>query len=161
MKTDRRNNAELKNNLKTVVDKGNLRVYDQYLLEEMRLFEDKKGKESIKHDQYEGTSHFDIVAALKFASWMLSDRNRMADVLAITPLLETGKTREQQYLEAVLAANSARTGREAFRNQLQKENMEELKSGNEVPLKYDEVKMEDMGDITSMWTPFRGFTRKR
>jgi hypothetical protein len=161
MKTDRRNNAELKNNLKTLVDKSDLRVFDPYLLEEMRLFEDKKGKENIKHDQYDGTSHFDLVAALKFASWMLSDRNRMEDVLAITPLLEMGKTREQQYLEAVLAANSARTGREAFRQQLERENMEELKSEGDVPLQYDEIKMKDMGDVTSMWNSFKGFVRKR
>ncbi|MFA5031237.1 MAG: hypothetical protein WC495_06665, partial [Patescibacteria group bacterium] len=40
-------------------------------------------------------------------------------------------------------------------------NMEELKSGDDVPLQYDEIKMKDMGDVTSMWNSFKGFVRKR
>lgn len=160
-KSDRKNNIDLKNNLKTVVDKGMVSVVDEFLLEEMRLFEDKKGKENITHSRYDGTSHFDLITALKFATWMMSDRSRMKDVMAISPLIDSNQSREQQYLEAVLGANISRNAHESFRKQMQRENMEQLKTEGEVPLSYNEISIKDMGDVTSMWKPFGRITRKR
>ena len=161
LKSDRKNNVDLKNNLKTTVDKGNIKILDQFLLEEMRLFEDKKGKENIDHGTYDGISHFDLVTALKYSTWMLSDRSRMQDVLAINPLIESGTSREAQYLDAILGANSSRNPADSFRKQMERDNMEELKSEDEVPLNYREIKSEDMGDLTSMWKPFGRLWRKR
>jgi hypothetical protein len=161
LKSDRKNNIDLKSNLKTVIDKGIVSIIDEYLIEEMRLFEDRKGKENITHPKYDGVSHFDLITALKFSTWMLSDRDRVKDVLSITPLIDSGPSRDQQYLEAVLGANSARSPREAARKQMQRDNMEELKTDGEVPLKYNEVNATDMGDLTSMWNPFGRLWRKR
>jgi hypothetical protein len=160
-RTDRKNAIDLKNNLKTVIDKGMVSVCDEFLLEEMRLFEDRKGKEVLAHRQYQGVSHFDLVTALKFSTWMLSDRDRIKDVMTITPLLELGMSRERQYLDAILGANANRTPREAFRRQMERDNMEELRSDNEVPLKYDEVTAKDMGDMTSLWRSASQVWRKR
>lgn len=161
LKVDRKNTVDLKNNLKTVVDKGRIKILDEYLLEEMRLFEDRRGKENINFPNYQGTSHFDLTTALKFSTWMLSDRSRMADVLSITALIESGYSRERQYLDAILGANSARTPRESLRRQMQMENEEELKSEGEVPLRYSEISGKDMGDLTSLWKPFKRLTYKK
>ncbi len=159
-KTDRKNSVDLKNNVKNIVDKGRIMLFDEYLLAEMRLFEDRKGKENITHNRYDGVSHFDLVTALKFATWMLSDRDRTKDVISITPLMDSGPSRDQQLLQAIIGANQARSPREAARRQMEQENMEELRTGNEVPLKYTQTSATDMGDLTSMWSPFRGW-RKR
>lgn len=161
-KTDRRNNPDLKNNMKTVIDKGIVSVCDECLLEEMRLFEDRKGKEAVTHVGYQGVSHFDLVHALKFSTWMLSDRDRIKDVMSITPLMTSGMTRDQQVLEALLQANKiSRNPRDAFRKQMEKESLEELDIEGTVPLKYDKVEIKDMGDVTSLWKRLGGFVRKR
>ena len=160
-KSDRKNSIELKSNLKTVIDKRIVSVCDEYLLEEMRLFEDRKGKEAMTHRGYEGVGHFDLVTALKFSTWMLSDRSRMKDVMSITPLIDPSYSRERQMLDAILGANSSRTPRESMRKQMQKENMEQLQTPGEVPLKYDETNIKDFGDVTSMWKPLHRIWRKR
>lgn len=159
-KVDRKNNIDLKNNLKTVVDKGIVKVVDEFLINEMRLFEDKRGRENIDHATYDGISHFDLITSLKYATWMLSDRERIKDIFAISPLLELGKSKEQQMLEAVLGANAYRNPKEAFRKQMEQENIEQLKTAGEIPLAYDDVKIEDMGDVTSLWKSFGRFHRK-
>ena len=134
-------------------------VCNEFLLEEMRLFEDRKGKENITHGQYQGVSHFDLITGLKFATWMLSDRDRIKDIMAITPLIETGVSRERQYLDAILGANAIRTPRESTRRQMEQENMEELREGD-VPLQYNEVSSKDLGDVTSLWKSVSVLFRK-
>jgi len=160
-KTDRKNSIDLKNNMKTVVDKGVITIADEHLLEEMRLFEDKKGKENITYPAYQGVSHFDLITAFKFSTWMLSDRSRVKDIFSISPLVETGYSRERQMLDALLGANVSRSPRESLRRQMQQENMEQLKTEGEIPLNYNEITIKDMGDVTSLWNPLKGLWRKR
>jgi hypothetical protein len=160
-KSDRKNSIELKANLKTVIDKRVVNVCDEHLLEEMRLFEDRKGKEQLNHRNYEGLSHFDLITALKFSTWMLSDRSRMKDVMSITPLIDFGYSRERQMLDAVLGANMERSGRESMRRQVERANMEQLKVEGEVPLSYNEIAIEDFGDVTALWKPMGRMLRKK
>lgn len=160
-KSDRKNSVELKANLKSVIDKRTVSVCDEYLLEEMRLFEDRRGKEALNHQGYEGLGHFDLVTALKFATWMMSDRSRMKDVMSITPLMDNTYSRERQFLDAVLGANAIRSPRQSLRKQMERENMEQLMTKGEVPLKYDQVGVQDLGDVTSSWQHFGKLFRKK
>jgi hypothetical protein len=43
---------------------------------------------------------------------------------------------------------------------MQRDNIEEMKIEGEVPLSYKEVGSADMGDLTSLWTPFGRGWRK-
>jgi hypothetical protein len=63
-------------------------------------------------------------------------------------------------LDAILGANASRSPRESFRKQMERDNMEQLRSEGEVPLQYDETKVNDMGDVTSLWKPFGKLWRK-
>jgi hypothetical protein len=156
-KTDRRTGVELKDNMKTMVDKKNLDLCDYNLLEEARLFEDKRGGEQIVFDNIKGQGHFDCLSALKFALFPFSNRDLIKDILNISPLREGNVSRESQFLEAIIGANSVSNHKDQLKKELQEDNMRQLR-GEFPALNYAEER--DLGNVTNGWKR-RSLWRKR
>ena len=154
-KCDRKNNIDLKVNMKGVVDTGAINICDPYLLEEMRLFEDKRGGETMTHQGYTGVCHFDLIQALKYCLWVLRDKSTLDGVFNISPLKSSTSSQEQQYLEAILNVNNARNKKDFLLQEMERDNLKELRDNDGTPLSYkDSISDEDMGDITSYWQSY-------
>ena len=146
IRTDRKNNLILKSNMKLYIYKRMVNIYDDTLLHEMRLYEDKRtGGETITHEGYEGNSHFDNVAALKFALYPLHKTDLMQDIFNITALKSGRKTRDQQMLEVIMNVHKNKNKKKHMEDMLMEDNINQL-GPDGVPVEYKEIK-----DLTSGW----------
>lgn len=151
LKSEKHINPLLKDNLKSLIDRGIVKVYEEHLLEELRLFEAKKHGETLSYSDYQGIGHFDLIQGLKFGLWPLRDRSTITDILNITPLKSRNSSQEQQYLEAILGANQNRNPGDFLKEEMRKDCIKELSDGENVPLTYNDEYNKDAGDITSLW----------